>query len=303
MKRAMLIAPCLCLALSASPALAKKKGKKAPFGPVVTVTALGNSVATPGASSATATCPKGTKAVGGGFAGQFNSTNQMAIEQSYRSSDRSWNAVAHVLEGTSAVTAYAYCRKTKKAIEDVAATGTTAGVPLGPGTATASCPAGTRVIGGGFQATRGPAPQNVTTTETSIPSGNGWTVRAINNVGPSQTLTAHAYCVAGIKPKIVSATISQDVPQEASVTTSSAACPKPKAKKKGGAGKSAKGGGKKKQIRKRLSGGGFETPVGANPGVVPLVWESRIAGPLWQASAAAQNDPGVLPVTSVGICL
>ena len=76
-------------------------------------------------------------------------------------------------------------------------------------------------------------------------------------------------------------------PEEALVTTISPACPKAKNPKKA----------------KRLSAGGFATPVGDFAAVVPLVAESRIVGSNWVAAAIVNSNPGVLPVTSLGICV
>ena len=42
----------------------------------------------------------------------------MAIEPSYRSPDRSWTAIAHVLEGRSAVTAYEHLAASAAAQND-----------------------------------------------------------------------------------------------------------------------------------------------------------------------------------------
>ena len=289
MKRVLLVTACVTLLIAPVVEAKQGKTKKVTFGPVITRSALGNTaIALAGQpSSATATCPKGTQAVGGGFQLPSSPGDQMTVEQSFRSSKRAWAVTGIPLEGSPAATAFAYCRKTNAKIKDVEATGVIPGTPGGSGAATASCPKGTQIIGGGFESTRGPAAPNVTTTETSIRAANGWNVQAINNTGPPQTLTAHAYCAKGVKRKSVRVTRSQDAQEEALVTSSSPACPTAKNPKK----------------TRRLSAGGFATPVGDFAAVVPLVAESRIVGSNWVAAAIANSNPGVLPVTSFGICL
>jgi hypothetical protein len=86
-------------------------------------------------------------------------------------------------------------KKSKKPPGPVVTASSTVSVPnTTAGVATATCPAGTRLTGGGFAASP------LTTTGSNFVadshrSGNGWTVRTINAAGgPIGSVTAEAYC-------------------------------------------------------------------------------------------------------------
>jgi hypothetical protein len=116
--------------LCAAPALAKKHKKPKGLGPVVTATAVGPTIAAPGISSASASCPSGLQAVGGGFSASFDATNRLVVTESYRSSVNTWHVSAFVGSGSGAATAYAYCRRNNKVITDATATGTVRAAPF-----------------------------------------------------------------------------------------------------------------------------------------------------------------------------
>jgi hypothetical protein len=305
MKRGTLLCLCLLLALPAAPALAKKKHKKKPvkLGPVVTVTATGNTASVEGQdSTATATCPTGKQAVGGGFSAPLTLGSALVVHSSFRSAADGWTVQGELEDGAGAVTAYAYCRNSSAGpVTEVTQSGTlnTSGETK---TLAPACPAGTRLIGGGFQATTFPDavvfPQvNLATSPTT------WTVTGVENQDGAITLTAHAYCLAKIAaPVILTGTGSGSggTLAPASATTQSS-CPVPKKPKKKGKKKK-----KKKKPAQLLSAGGFSaSPVnGVSGAPVPLFGESRISGNGWFASAVnAVESTDSFGVTSQGLCV
>jgi len=291
-------------------AVAKKKHKKPKgLGPVVTATATGNSVSAPGQiSTADAVCPSGLQAVGGGFLTPYAGTDLLEIIASYRSSASTWRASAIDASGAGSVTAYAYCRRSKPAIADFANS-----APLASGfgrnvLVEADCPPGVPAVSGGFQTTTGPGPAQAVTTESSAgggpvaggtPSVGYWDVVAQNNTPGAQTVTAHVYCMSGIKvPALRQDQGSAVVPTLGSLseTSSCPARPKPKKAKKG-----------KKHRKKRpaplLSAGAFDSPFppgGAD--VIPVHVESRIVGGAFVDRAVNGGTGGTMTVQSQAMC-
>jgi hypothetical protein len=286
-KRTLAVGASLILTLC--PAALAKKPK--PLGPVRAVSEAGGTVAGAGAiSQATATCPSGKKAVGGGFSSPFAPGNALVVNDSYRSAGDSWTVRAVVLEGGGAVTAFAYCRRTKgHPISDVpvSATLSTNGEVH---TLAAECTAG-RLIGGGFQSTTtagGGAflfPQaNLRTSPTT------WTVVEVANGDGARTATAHAYCMRRIRaPAVLSESNTAVVPASGSLASLTPACPSSKPRK-----------------AKLLSAGGFgATPVNGSPDQPIMVFGENGIGPGagWLASAVnATGAPGTVSVTSQAIC-
>jgi hypothetical protein len=295
------VAASAVILIAASPTLAKKKHKKKKgLGTVVTVTATGNTVSTGGqVSTATASCSAGTAVIGGGFSVPVNSTNALLVFESYSTGIGNWTSSAINLMGTGAVTSYAYCRSAPKPILDQAGTNTT---PAGMGataSASAACPAGTQLIGGGFQTQFSLSPVTIALPQASFSTAPGtWTVTGINALGAGPDLiTAHAYCTTAITaPTILSATAALSVPLAAPVSAISPACPAPPKKKKH----------KKKKKRppaQLLSAGGFYSPAGTAGGVLPIYSDSHQGVGGWLATAVDGNMAGTLSVTSQGICV
>src|SRR5262245_12849864 len=121
---------CLSVAVFAAPAEAKKKHKKKGLGPVVTATATGNPTNSDGqVSTAVASCPSGKQAVGGGYTlPPVTGVNRLFVVSSERSGTQAWTVTALNKDGSGAVTAYAYCRNSNRAVTDVVGAAT---VPSG----------------------------------------------------------------------------------------------------------------------------------------------------------------------------
>jgi hypothetical protein len=306
MKRGILLSLCVLLVLPTASALAKKPKKKIKkLGPVVEMTAAGNTATAQGQDSvATAICPVRKQAVGGGFVAPLDSTSALIVRSSYRSAPNAWTVVGQLAEGSGAVTAYVYCRNASAGpITDITAstTLTTTGETK---TLSASCPGGTRLIGGGFDSTVPPAMDAVVFPQVNqATSPTTWTVTGVENQDGAITLTAHAYCMAKIAaPLFVTGTASGTGGTFAGAAGRSPTCPSPKKPKKGKKGKK-----RKRKPPKLLSAGGFSAnPVNGASGAPVLVFgQSRDTGAGdWLASAAnGSSSGGPFTVTSQGICL
>jgi hypothetical protein len=301
-KRASLIALCLALTLPAAPALAKKHKKAKPLGPVVTVTASGNNASGDGSiSAATATCPAGKQAVGGGFTSPLAEGNAVIVKDSFRSSRQAWTVRGIAVDGAGSVTAYAYCRRAKgHAVTDVTASAgfnATGEVhTLAP-----SCTSG-KLIGGGFESTSIPGdPAVVFPQQNLATSSTTWTVTEVANQDGARTATAHAYCMVKTRtPTVLAQTTGATVGFLTSVASTSPSCPRPPKRKTG-----------KKRKPKLLSAGGFSvSPIngltGGMPGLPLMVFGESRLGPTGGWFVRATNGSGgagtTVSVSSQALC-
>jgi len=297
------IVGCLAVALSATPALAKKKKKKpVKLGPVVTVSAVGNTASAGAESTAVANCPSGKQVIGGGFSAPLNMSVALVVHDSYRSSAQSWTVNARNLSAVSgAATGYAYCRKTTKSqVTDSAQSVGLSGV-ADTKTLSPTCPAGTKLVGGGFQSSVGPNTSDWVIVDQNAPGpGSGaWTVTGVNATASSKTLTAHTYCLAGIRtPTILSQSTSGSAGTIPGLSVTTGSCPPPPKPKKGKKGKK-----KKKKPAQLLSAGGFNGPIASNSGPVPIWSDSLVASPGWKATTVNLSSPGSISITSYGVCV
>jgi hypothetical protein len=169
--------------------------------------------------SVTATCKRGTKAVSGGFETEFAPPPVdfpfIPAESSLRSGPRDWTSSGFnsgSAEGD--LTSFAYCRaqKTKRASDTVT-------IPVGQfDTASATCPKGTKVLSGGFEADPiipggGDTPV-LRVSESQKVGSRSWEASAFSNGNVEGDLTAHVYCRDGkrLKTKQTTATLTQMTP-------------------------------------------------------------------------------------------
>jgi hypothetical protein len=287
-------------------ALAKKKHKHKPLslGPVATASAIALGSSPGQMVSATATCPAGTQAMGGGFSSPLSSIAAILVHDSYMSSPTTWTVNSTDVGGSGGIIAEVYCRTPSRPtpVSDVAAT-----IPIGtsPASATtpATCPGGSQLIGGGFQITQGTSTNFVFPKTNMATSANTWTVSAQSLSSSSQTVTAHAYCLSGIAPPtLLTATNSAAAVQFTNVRATTPTCPVPaKPKKKKGKKK------RKKKVAQLLSAGGFSTSSASasNPpnGVIGVSLIDKASGG-WVAQVTnATNGVGTLSLSVQGVCV
>jgi hypothetical protein len=236
----------------------------------------------------------GKQAVGGGYSlPPVSATTRLHAVASLRSSPQTWTVGAINKDGSASATAYAYCRNTSRSITDVPSAGT---VPSGggqAGSASSTCPTGTRLIGGGFSIDVGPGLIGYALPTSSMSTSAGsWSTTAVNATTGAHTLTNHAYCMSGIAaPAILTATLTPTVAEEAGTSVTSPTCPprKKKGKKK-----------KKRKPAKLLSAGGFgsqsSTPI-------VIVHENRINATTWLDAGTNLTGPsGASSISAQGIC-
>lgn len=271
------------LALSAAPAAAKKEHKKADLGPVVTRSATATSSGAGQSITAIASCPKGKRAVGGGFTTTNTGGDLLVVWKSARSGQSSWKVSADSNSPTpNTLKTLVYCRQVTKPISDVAVTATTTPVRSRTATAKASCPNKRTLIGGGFESTHGATFGEVATPYVSRAGGGGWTYSAMNDSPAAQTITSHAYCAKGLEgPKQVARAASRKVGAGATLSVLTPGC----------------------TGHKRISAGGFSQTRPTIPGPIPFVLESRINGTGWLARSINLGGAASMFVTAQGFCL
>jgi hypothetical protein len=201
------------LALGAAAPLAEAKKRSKP--PAVTRSAA---VSLPAGTqqSATANCPKGTHATGGGFSvapaysangtdALVNDTGSRSIHlQSQPAGRRGWTAGAAAFTSPAVAgtfSAIARCERNNLGRVAVTLSGFTT-IPVSQGsTVTLSCPPGTHVLAGGFSGSppgnlAAPEGQRLVIAESRRVSNTTWEIRAVNPSGaPSvATLLTNAVC-------------------------------------------------------------------------------------------------------------
>jgi len=149
----------------------------------------------PGESrTATASCPRGTRLVAGGFQRtNFISEAGNYVTESRAASPRSWRVSASAFGRFGGeLTAIAYCLRSKRAL--VSEVSGSAPLPVGQSAlaTTPPCPPRSTLVSGGFSTSpSGPA---LISSAYFNPDGT-WSSLAFNNFGPPATLSAHGYCM------------------------------------------------------------------------------------------------------------
>jgi hypothetical protein len=207
-------------ALVCAPSAAAKK-KKPRAVPILDVTATASTSADNQPATATAVCPPGKIAVGGGFSSPETTTGGNVsdlniVYESRRVSTTSWrvSAVREDASGagpTLTLFAIVNCRtaklqqkaskkKKKLKITEVAATGAALAGSGAFGTANAVCPGKQKPIGGGFSS----SPTPVLAGSLAFPfhyesfrsAANTWSSSMVNSGSTARTVTSYAYCSA-----------------------------------------------------------------------------------------------------------
>ena len=283
----LLAATCL-LAAAPSASAAKKKAAKPKLS---TVTATTTSP-TLGPVSATATCPKGSKALGGGLLAQPAPTNNdiLNVLESRRVGDNAWRVSGYRLDSggvgpVMSLSAEAYCRSGKfKARER----STTEGILDTPTTAlpVATCPVGRAAVGGGFSITppSNPNDLNAIVSTNFMTGGVGWLLRALKLGSPPLSIvnfTSYIYCLKkGQKgPKPVGGSASLPTPVNSAATATSAPCPG----------------------KRNPTAGGFRFPD-LFTGPIIFVTESRRSGKSWVVSASRFSNTDPATIEAFGYC-
>jgi hypothetical protein len=161
-------------------------------------------VVQPGArGSANAVCPKGEHVAFGGVVGDFRSAfpQERVVPEGMRlTASNRWTTYGKGLSPAGHLTASAYCKHgrfgPRVASKSVSLARRTVG------TAIATCPAGTVVLGGGYNSGAGPRNLGFLMRMERI-DPRKWVV-TMKNDGAKTTLTAYAYCSVGAVPKLVS---------------------------------------------------------------------------------------------------
>jgi hypothetical protein len=160
-----------------------------------------------GIGSAKVSCPRGEKAISGGFEhADFElGTRELVPYESRKQGGRKWIVSGLNIESDPAtLTAYVYCREGKglKKASKTATAGPSifemGNEVVGSGKATAKCDKGQRVVSGGFDnpdfdQDRESGPQ-LFPTVSKKKGGRKWTVTSLNNGLVGGTVKAFAYC-------------------------------------------------------------------------------------------------------------
>ena len=247
--------------------------------------------------TALAVCPKGTRALGGGYATSpavvfgGTPTSIPIVFESFRASGRSWRASAVQLAGgVSDITAYVYCREGFGKVKQRSVSVPMPATARSEASATASCPKGAKAISGGFQI---PAAGNGVFTyliAQEMEGSNGWFLHAVRggiDAPAAGLLNAYVYCskrveAAGVESASTSVISSISADVFAAATTPQ--CDKPK----------------------KPVGGGFRAPYvdsGANRNAL-FVSESQRVGRSWRVSGYSASAPAgtQLTLTALSYC-
>jgi hypothetical protein len=236
-------------------------------------------------ASATATCPQGTKAAGGGFDAPSSAEAIALVYESVKVGHTSWRASVQLFDpgepNTVTLTTFVYCRahfpNTKTSTDTVPTSGE---LQVGP-TASARCPKDEAATAGGFHMP--PPLGEVSVTDLFFDSlrsgGSEWDARvATGPAGPS-TVTSEVYCSKAVAPPTEVQAQSPPVAANGELGVATAACP---------AGTSA-------------AAGGFAQPQ-SNVDSFFFLYSSMRVGDGWQVSGLHSGGDPAVALTGASYC-
>jgi hypothetical protein len=236
-------------------------------------------------ATATAICPQGTKAAGGGFDAPSSVDAVALVYESVKVHQHAWRASVQLLDpgdrSTLTLTTYAYCRPHLPATHTAETTvPTTGSVQMGP-TASATCPHNAVALAGGFHM----PPPLVSPTVTalffdSLRSGDsGWDAQVFTGPAGPSSLTGEAYCARSVDAPAEADGTSAPNSLDSTISTATATCP-------AGLGPAA---------------GGFSQP---ESGVVSFFFvdSSRRVGDRWQVSGFHSGGAPAVALNSAAYC-
>jgi hypothetical protein len=228
-------------------------------------------------TSATATCPGGTKVAGGGFDAPSSPDVIALVYESVRVSHHAWRSSVQLFDpgtpNTLTLTTYVYCRRHVPETRTSASTVPTDGqLGVGP-TASAVCPSGEQALAGGFAM---PPPFVHPTVAALIFDSardgvSGWDARVVTGPAKPGSLTSEVYCSDKVVAPVEADGVSAPNESDSTRTTVAARCP---------AGLSP-------------AIGGFSQPD-SDPSSLFFVDSSKRVGDSWQVSGLhVGSDPAV----------
>ncbi len=235
--------------------------------------------------TATASCPPGTKVVGGGFDAPYSVEVIGLVYESVKSGGRRWRSSAQVLDPGAptalTLTTYAYCRSHAPRAKTRSVTAPTTGeTEVGP-TVPARCNPGESALAGGFTM---PAPlRSGTVTALYLDSArsgtSAWDVRVITGPAAPSTVTSEAYCSRRAGAPAESVATSAPNGGDFTPSSATAGCP---------AGLTP-------------AAGGFSQPD-SGPISFFIVYESRRVGDGWRISGLHSGNEPASTLRAVAYC-
>jgi hypothetical protein len=262
----------------------KAGGKKHP-GAIQERTATGSATGREAIATATATCPKGTKAAGGGFEAPSSIAVVGLVYESVKVGHRSWRVSAQLLDlgapSTLTLTAYVYCRAHFPATQTRSSTVPTGGQPqVGP-TGSATCRRGADAVAGGF--TMPPPLQGSMVSSIYFDSmragDNAWDTRVVTGPAGPSAFTTEAYCSKKIPAPVPASASSPPNATDFTISSASASCDSGLAP----------------------AAGGFSQPASGLASFL-IVFESRRVGGAWQVSGLHSGNSPAVTLNSFGYC-
>ncbi|MGH2922515.1 MAG: hypothetical protein ACRDKH_00595 [Solirubrobacterales bacterium] len=277
-----------CLSLMAPGAAAAKREPVDVSTRSVTATAPVEGVLT-----ATATCPRKRKAIGGGWSTPPQAGSVFVPTESARLGDRRWRVggYATTAGGPKVLTVEVYCARLSGRVKTSLASGSLGGTVLSDSSFAPTCPKRSRLMSGGFSFI-GPDPITVLVYENALLpkiAPNAWSVSMLRGAdSTSGGIRAFAYCLKRSrsgnsgprKPRVLDATGQIPAPSLQSGSAMTPACPG----------------------RRRAISAGFSTPTPSGTQGGGLFRESRLVGDAAIASALQATDMTGTPLTAYVNC-